>query len=156
MIVFYILMILIFSLFLFPNIISYTILLLFFRVSILFLLASHSFLRILLFLMVIIVYVGAMIILIGYICAICPNPILSLGRKYSFFLVLFFLISLLSLLIISSSFSLPPLSLPPIGDYFYSSFGVFMFLLIILFLCFTLLIVTSYYLSSKGPLRSVN
>ena len=61
--------------FVYVNTLYYTVSLLLIVVLLLYLLVSTSMLHTLTILMCLIVYVGAMMILIGYICAISPNLI---------------------------------------------------------------------------------
>jgi hypothetical protein len=135
----------------FPNTFCYILCLLVFVLISLFYLTSISYVNTILFLMVVVVYLGAIIIFIGYICAIRPNVVLSHSNSP---ITLFLFFSLLSLFL-----TLPKSDLS-IGscltNSFYSPFGFFVFILLLFFLFISLLIVTSYYLSSKGPLRSTS
>jgi hypothetical protein len=96
--------------------------------------------------------VGAIIVLIGYICAISPN--LSVEPDYRvvyIFLVslpLFFLFGFIDL----SYFSITRFTMV---DYFYSYQGVLIFFVLIIMLFVTLLIVTTQYSVPKGPFRSI-
>ena len=138
-----------FSMLLFPRTLYYVIVLLLFCISSLFYLSSHMFIRSLTFIMLVVVYVGAMMVIIGYICAISPNIIFYTrgpSGLYAFFLFSFFLL----FLVFFSSYESNLLT--PMVDYFYSSFGLFVFLYLVFLLFITLLMVTSYYTSSKGPL----
>lgn len=102
--------------------------------------------------MLVIVYVGAMIILIGYICAINPNIIIE--PNYSNLSLLFVLFMLYYLLHaeLSVSFDVTTFNL---SDYFYRSYGLYIFIVIVLILFLTLLMVTSQHTVPKGPFRSV-
>ena len=60
----------------FNNSIFYLMSVLFMSSYILFFLVTNNVLGVLIFILIVIVYVGAMIILIGYICAVSPNPVL--------------------------------------------------------------------------------
>jgi len=115
-------------------------------------LSLHSYLNFLTVLILVIVYVGAIIVLIGYICAISPN--LTLEPNYSN-LNRFFLFILAFYFFSPSSTPLIEISTATIADYFYTSQGVFMFLALILMLFITLLMVTSQYSVPKGPFRSI-
>jgi hypothetical protein len=139
-----------FSMLYFPNTMFYTISLLVLRVALMYFLASSFCLRVLLFLAVVIVYVGAMIILIGYICAISPN--VSFSSRFSSFSF-----PLLLLLAFHSLSTPPSLSYSPpsdLGRFFYSDKGFFIFIVLFICLFITLLIVTTQYSSPKGPFRS--
>lgn len=101
-----------------------------------------------------IVYIGAMIILIGYICAICPNLILVPSHLNS---VVYFVI--IGVPFILFPFNLTPVfnsSFIPIVNYFYSYSGILVFLTLVFMLFITLLMVTSQYMTPKGPFRSVS
>lgn len=117
----------------------------------LFTLATSYNIHSLLFIMLLIVYVGAMMILIGYICAICPNIRITSNPPLVPLLLLLFSGLFRASSPISSFYSTPI----SIQEYFYSEFGLECFLLLVLLLFITLLIVTSQYLSPKGPFRSV-
>ena len=147
------LFIFIFFLFVYPNSLFYTVVLLFLSSVVLFNLVSLSILSVLLMLLILIVYAGAIMILIGYVCAVCPNlrfnPNISYSL-YSFFLPLLVISAVLRVSIPSFS------SIPSLFPFFYSSFGGVLFSVIVLMLFVTLLIVTSQYLAPKGPFRSTN
>jgi len=102
--------------------------------------------------MLIIVYVGAMIVLIGYICAISPN--LSVEPDYS---IVYTFVVILPLFILFNYFDFSYFSLTTftIVDYFYSYQGVIIFFILIIILFVTLLIVTTQYSVPKGPFRSI-
>lgn len=100
-----------------------------------------------------IVYAGAVIILIGYVSAVSPNYVSAVSPNYvvllySFLLFTFFVSFYFydRLLPLNSSFTLL--------EVFYTPLGI-SFLLVLLFRLFmTLLIVTSQYLCPVGPFRS--
>ena len=98
----------------------------------------------------IIIYVGAMMIFIGYICAISPNILLT--TSFPFFA---------SLSLIPFSFLFIPLypffnsNLTPFTDFLYSSSGVFLFVLVAVVLFLVLMVVSSQFFSPQGPFRSV-
>lgn len=106
-------------------------------------------------LIIIIVYVGAIIILIGYICAVCPNVLIKSNSFKKMFLVFFSFFGL-SLFLNSFFFIKNFQELLSLRDFFYSlsGFHVFCFMILILFL--VLLIISSQYLSPKGPFRSLS
>ena len=144
-----------FSLFYFVNSLYYSLSLLGLVVLLLVYLTSQTILSSLSMIMLCIVYIGAMIILIGYICAICPNVIVqssfstpTFGLLAGFFFFFYYFSKPFSNFSFIYSVSLV--------DYFYSSYGFFIFILIVFMLFVTLLIVTSQYLTPKGPFRSVS
>ena len=140
------------SLTIFINSIYYSLCLLAFIISLLYFIVSINIISSLTMIMLCIVYVGAIIILIGYICAICPNIIVESSRS-----IVLVLISSTLLFLLFSPIWFPTFSIVvPIVDYFYSLSGAFMFFVVIFMLFLTLLIVTSQYLTPKGPFRSVS
>ena len=150
LLVFSFLLCLVFSLLIFPRTVYYVLMLLLLSLFLLYSLASNYFIRVLVFTMVIVVYVGAIMILVGYICAISPNVYFS-SKSFFPFIPLFFFS-----LLFSSPFILEPSPLVSLSSYFYTSYGSFLFLFLVFSLFITLLMVTSYYISSKGPFRSVD
>lgn len=144
--------VLVLLLFVFKNALFITISLLAISIVSLSLLAINSHINILTAFMLVIVYVGAIIILIGYICAINPNMIIepnysNLSLLFVLFIIYYVLHSDLSVSFDITSFNL--------SDYFYRSYGLYMFSIIVLILFMTLLIVTSQNTVPKGPFRSV-
>lgn len=133
----------------FPNVLFYTMSLLIVSVVILFIIVSLNYVRTLLFIIMTIVYVGAIIILIGYICAVCPNFITVYSAFNNFVLFVPF-----SFLLCSIPFSQDSSKLGRLSDYFFSSWGFPIFVIIAFMLFLTLIIVTSQYSSPQGPLRS--
>ena len=139
--------------FVYVNTLYYSIALLAIVVALLYLLVSNLMLHTLTMIMISIVYIGAMIILIGYTCAICPNLILTPTH----------LRPLLYAGVLFTPFILTPISLAPvfnqafmpIASYFYSYRGVLVFSTLVFILFLTLLMVTSQYMTPKGPFRSV-
>lgn len=101
-------------------------------------------------LLIIIVYIGAMMILIGYICAVCPNFVLISYNKLYPFLSIFFISFMYYMVEVNvltkSSFMI---------DYFFRLWGLFLFFVLVFMLFFTLLIVTSQYNIPQGPFRSI-
>ena len=150
MLVFSFILFLVFSMLIFPSTIYYVLMLLSLRLFLLYSLASNYFISVLVFTMIIVVYVGAIIILVGYICAIRPNVYFSSRISTYLFLVPLFFPFLFPSTRSDSSL------LVSLSSYFYTSHGRFIFLFLVLSLFITLLIVTSYYISSKGPFRSVD
>lgn len=135
------------------NTLYYSIVLLVIVLSLLFILVSNIILHSLTMLILAIVYIGAMMILIGYICAICPNLIL-LPTSISLYLYLF--VVLISFIFIPlNMFISGNQSFIPIVSYFYTSSGMLVFYTLVFILFITLLIVTSQYMTPKGPFRSV-
>lgn len=115
-------------------------------------LALNSFLSFLTVFIIVIVYVGAIMILIGYICAISPNLLVEPSYSYfGVFLLFTFLMALLDWMR-RETFSL---SSSTLVDYFYSTQGIFIFFTLVFMLFVTLLIVTTQYSVPKGPFRSV-
>jgi len=141
---------LVFSMLVFSSTIYYVLMLLTISLFLLYSLASNNFLSVLVFTIIIVVYVGAMIILVGYICAISPNVYFSSGLSMYLLPVPLLISFFVPSIRLESSF------LVSLSSYFYTSYGMHLFLFLILSLFVTLLIVTSYYISSKGPFRSVN
>lgn len=142
------------GMFVYVNTLFYSIALLVFVLGLLFTLVSNMMIHSLTILLLVIVYVGAMMILIGYICAICPNLIL-VPTHLSVSLYVF------SSLIFSLFFFwlLVPVSVDlfiPLSNYFYSWYGGLAFVVLVFMLFLTLLIVTSQYITPKGPFRSVS
>ena len=135
----------------FSNSLYYSIVLLFIVVYLLFFLVVNSLISTLTMIIFTIVYIGAMMILIGYVCAISPNILTSPSYRYLYFVLL------------------PPIFLmsPHFTSYgffsrnnflvyfFYSSYGAILFFLIVFMLFLILLLVTSQYMApSSGPFRS--
>lgn len=141
------------SLFLFPNVMYYTLNLLVFVFITLSLLFFSGVLSSLTILILLIVYVGAIIILIGYVCAVCPNVNFSSNTNF-----MFPILSLILFIFLGSSsyFNTSSVNLVPTLHFFYRSFGFGLFILLVFMLFVILLVVTSYYVSPKGPFRSVS
>lgn len=138
--------------FVYSNTLFYTIALLFIIVTILFSLVINSIIQTLTILIFLIVYVGAMIILIGYICAISPNLIINISSSGLYTLLIFISFSFF---FFRKSWLPSRLAFDPVNNFFYSSSGLYLFILIVLMLFITLLIVTTQYLAPKGPFRSI-
>lgn len=139
------------SLFIFKNSLYFTMMLLIISMLTLSYLVLKTRVTALTAFMLIIVYVGAMIVLIGYICAVSPN--LSLEPDYSISWLFFTLVPSVALL---EGFSFPSMNSTvfTLADFFYSFHGLYMFLSLVFILFITLLIVTSQYSVPQGPLRS--
>ena len=139
--------------FVYVNTLFYSIVLLAIVLSLLYILVSNLIMHTLTMIILAIVYIGAMIILIGYICAICPNLILAPSHIG----LLFYLTVILSPFLLFPFTSTPVfnISFIPIVNYFYSYSGLLVFITLVLILFMTLLIVTSQYITPKGPFRSV-
>lgn len=144
---------LIISIFIYKNSLFFIMSLLIIRFLVLSYIALYRYLSFLTVFILIIVYVGAIIVLIGYICAISPNLILE--PDYSFF-YLYLLVVSLFYIFNKLNFTLIDLTSTTIVDYFYRFQGMFIFLILVLMLFVTLLIVTSQYSVPKGPFRSIN
>ena len=140
------------TLFIFKNSLYFTMILLTISILTLSSLVLNTFISSLTAFILVIVYVGAMIVLIGYICAIRPNLVLepdySFGYFFSFLLISFILLD---------SFSSPVFNMSTftLVDFFYSYQGLFVFISLVLILFLTLLIVTSQYSVPQGPFRSL-
>lgn len=142
------------TMFIYNNSLYFTISLLIRILILLFHLVSNLMLSSLTMIVLTIVYVGAMMILIGYVCAICPNLILT--PSVSKYFVPTFFIRFIFMLTQRMRFLTHSQSVYTVFDYFYSFSGLFVFFIIVSILFLTLLIVTSQYLTPKGPFRSVN
>ena len=150
----FLIILVLFSMFYFVNSLYYSLSLLCFIVLVLIFLVSNRMMSSLTIIILSIVYIGAIMILIGYICAICPNVIVVSSfssPSYAFIMSLFFYLFFFGL-----NYPLPSNSDVSIVEYFYSSSGLFIFSIMIVMLFVTLLIVTSQYLTPKGPFRSVS
>lgn len=102
--------------------------------------------------MLAIIYIGAIIVLIGYICAVSPNLNIEPNSFPKSGLLFIFISFILFQPWVPSDSIYAGLSL---ADHFYSVYGVVFFLTLVLMLFVTLLMVTSQYLVPKGPFRSV-
>lgn len=142
--------------FVFRNRLNYSIILLFISLIVLIGLVSKQCLSLLIFCILMIVYSGAIIILIGYICAVCPNLVLSSSLDL-FKIIIIVLLNFIYLLFFKNFLGELSLNinLNFIVDYFYTYWGLIIFIVLILMLFIVLLIVTSQYISPKGPLRSI-
>lgn len=142
------------SMFVITNTMYFTLSLLVVTCFTVFVLTVNSLVQPLTGIMLLLVYLGAIIILIGYICAVSPNfitvKVTDFRLKTFFFTILFLSFVCPSYFILESSRVGSPIS------FFLNSFGVSSFFLIAIMLFITLLIVTSQYLSPKGPFRSTS
>jgi|ERR1712127_42676 len=145
------LLFIILTMFIYKNSLYYTMSLLMISFTVLGFLTLNTCINFLTAFILIIVYVGAMIVLIGYICAISPNLILEPDYSILYFFSIYFIFTFL---FTSYNFSLFNLRVSTIVDYFYSYQGVFIFFVLVVILFVTLLIVTSQYSVPKGPFRS--
>jgi hypothetical protein len=116
-------------------------------------LAVYNSLNYLTIFMLVIVYVGAIIVLIGYICAVSPN--LSLEPDYTLLLPLFIAFTLFYFINFFPIFNLDRV-FSSLVDYYYSLQGLFTFLTLVFILFVTLLIVTCPYSVFGGPFRSIS
>jgi hypothetical protein len=149
---FSLLLVLTITLFVFKNSLYFTIMLLTISVLTLSSLVINTLLNTLTAFMLVIVYVGAIIVLIGYICAISPNLVLEPDYSITYlFVSLFFTFTILD------SFSTPTFNTSTftLVDFFYSYQGLFVFISLVFMLFITLLIVTSQYSVPQGPFRSL-
>merc|ERR1712127_1172392 len=119
------------SLYIFKNSMYFTIALLSISFIVLRYLALYTYLTFLTVFILIIVYVGAMIVLIGYICAVSPNLILEPNYNTSYFSILLVLIYTLF-----NNYN---------TSFFNSYQGLFLFSFLVIILFVTLLIVTCQY-----------
>jgi len=140
------------TLFIFKNSLYFTMMLLAISIITLCSLVLNTSLASLTAFMLVIVYVGAMMVLIGYICAISPNLVLEPDYSLVYVFILLF-----SSFFIIDSFSTPSLNSTTftLVDFFYSYQGLFVFLSLVSMLFLTLLIVTSQYSVPQGPFRSL-
>ena len=148
----FILLFLTITLFVFKNSLYFTIILLVISVLTLSSLVLNTYLSTLTAFILVIVYVGAIIVLIGYICAIRPNLVLEPDFKFvSPFVVV------LSIFLLFEGFKVPTFNMSSftLVDFFYSYQGLFVFLSLVFILFLTLLIVTSQYSVPQGPFRSL-
>ena len=103
--------------------------------------------------MLALIYIGAIIIFIGYVCAISPNPLfisfIHLSSLFSFSVCLSILGSFLLSSFSSNSFYF-------LSDFFYRFDGIYVFFTVIFILFFILLTVSSQYFLPKGPFRAVS
>lgn len=74
-------------------------------------------------LVVLVVYLGAMMVLIGYVCAVSPNLFIGSPLTLSRGVVLFILFYLVSLFLDSYMFSFATSSYRTVRSFFFSSFG---------------------------------
>jgi hypothetical protein len=139
------------SLFIWKNSLYFAIVLLIVSTTSLLSLVILTFISSLTAFILVIVYVGAIIVLIGYICAVRPNLVLE--PDYTFVTLLLFLL-LLFILIVPRTCSTFTYALYTLSDFYYSWQGVFLFLTLVTMLFVTLLIVTSQYSTPRGPFRS--
>jgi hypothetical protein len=116
-------------------------------------LAIYNSLNYLTIFILVIVYVGAIIVLIGYICAVSPN--LSLEPDYTLLLPLFIAFTLFYFINFFPIFNLDRV-FSSLVDYYYSLQGLFTFLTLVFILFVTLLIVTCPYSVFGGPFRSIS
>lgn len=141
------------TIFIFSNSLYYSLCLLFLVFSLLSFLFSNYYISSLTLLIFFIVYIGAIIILIGYVCAVCPNILVK--RDVTSFSLLFFSF-LFTFFLFELPFSKASSRLNYIVSFFYRLHGVFLFFTLIFMLFLTLLIVTTYYYNPKGPFRSIS
>lgn len=141
------------SMLVYVNTLYYSLILLLIVLTSMYYLVGNHMIHPLTILILAIVYIGAIIILIGYICAIRPNLILS-----PFYTRIMFYI--ICVLIINVSYPQDNILTTdqhfiPMTNFFYASVGTPVFGLLVFILFITLLIVTSQYMTPKGPFRAV-
>jgi len=115
---------------------------------------ANNILRVLIFILIVIVYVGAMMILIGYICAVSPNPVL-LPRLNLISILLFLRFSFFVLFPFEFKFYGVGVNKVVVSDVFFTRWGIVSFVCVVVILFVTLLIVTSQSSSPQGTFRSV-
>lgn len=101
--------------------------------------------------MIAFVYIGAMIIFIGYVCAVSPNPLFV--SSFPPYFVFFLALSVLFFGMLAPHFS--SFAVNFLSDFFYARAGCLIFFLITLMLFLLLIIVSSQFYVPKGPFRSV-
>lgn len=101
----------------FSNVLFYTVCLLAMSVTVLVWLVCSNYLRTLILLLVVVVYVGAMMILIGYICAVSPN--FNLSPSYEFIPLVLFVLGYLYSSFYIFGFTLSDSKLRTLLDYFF-------------------------------------
>lgn len=138
------------TLLLFKRAMFYSLLLVFYSAVSLFLLTLGAHINPVTALLIVLVYVGARIVSIGYICAVSPN--LLLEPWYGYFAPLSVLGPPAVLGLGAPHFVVgeSPLYLL---DFFYAQPGVAVFIILVVMLFLTLLMVTSQYYSPRGPFR---
>lgn len=137
----------------FANALFYTVSLLLLSFSVLIWMVSSNYIRTLMIILIVVVYVGAIMILIGYICAVSPNLVTRPSFNY-LSLVFFSMLFTFVFNTASVSTGLESFKIGTLLDFFFRDWGVSIFVLIVFILFFTLLIVTSQYRSPQGPFRS--
>lgn len=134
------------------NVLIYTVSLILISVVLLLKMCSFGELRTIIFILVIIVYVGAVMILVGYICAVCPNVDTSPSFTfYRLFLPLFFIFYVTEGKFLMLGFQKSDCLL----DFFLRRWGVMVFVFLVFIIFLVLLIVTSQFIYPQGPLRSL-
>lgn len=121
-------------------------------ISILCLIVYYNLVSILFAILLSLVYIGAIIIFIGYICAISPNPIFNFNGSGSLFFLIVLFRSILLINTIPFKFNY---SLINMFDFFYTRAGVNLFFIVIFFLLVLLILVSSQNFIPKGPFRSI-
>ena len=141
------------SLFVFYNSIYYCFcLILLVTLSLVYLCVSFYVKRLLVIIMLI-VYSGAVMVLIGYVSAVSPNFLFFTSHsflKYLFLVLVSFIFSFL----IGFVFPVFPVFSLSLVDFFYSPVGFSVLFTLLYSLFITLLIVTSQHLCPNGPFRS--
>lgn len=137
----------------YSNTMFYTLSLLFIVIVLLSSLVSSNLLSPLTGLILSLVYIGAIIILIGYICAISPNLTTSSATSSYVGVTSLLLTLYLFITFLKDALPLTLRSSNPLA-YLYS-FGYPLLLFIVLMLFVTLLIVTCQYSSPRGPFRAL-
>lgn len=136
----------------FPRVLLYVVSLLLISVCVLIVLVSTLRLRRLSGILMATVYLGAIIILVGYICAVTPNLLFDFSFLNFTTLTFFVFVCILESPYFSS---IREFKVSYLLDYFFSPWGILIFITIVIMLFFVLLIVTSQYSLPQAPLRSL-
>lgn len=107
-------------------------------------------------LVLLVVYLGAIIVLIGYVCAVSPNLFIGSSLTTSFGVLLFSFFYLTSLFLDCYSFITNCSSYSLVGSFFFSSFGWLPLAVVLVMLFLVLLIVTAQHTLPAGPFRSLS
>lgn len=144
---------------LFPNPLWFSVRLVILSVVVLSRLSAFTFLSSLVSFIFILVYLGAMLIVISYICAIVPNPLFLNPYASYTWLALFSGLVLAMLRLSTTSVLVSQVTCLNLGfnplSVLFRGECVVLFLLVVLMLFFVLLMVTTQYFAPKGPFRSV-
>lgn len=107
-------------------------------------------------LVVLVVYLGAIIVLIGYVCAVSPNLLIGSSVRGFTGLALFGFFYLVALFLDPYIFSTETSLYRSVRSFFFSSFGWVPLATVLLMLFLVLLMVTAQHTLPKGPFRSLS